>query len=274
MNFKDIIKISRPRFWLYYAGTYAVGYSLAATSIEQFGLIFLTFLLYFTLPANFFVYGINDYFDFDTDRLNPKKKHKEYLLKQENKKTIKKLLYLPLLLTLPLIILDPRSTIFIGLFLLLGALYSMEPIRFKARPFLDSISNVFYVIPGFLGYFQLTGTIPNIYITLAALIWPVAMHLYSAVPDIKPDKKAKLKTTAIKLGKTKSLILCSTLWLTVSILIMTQNIFLGILALVYVIIPLLSFKDTIKIYWYYPYINAIIGFILFWFGGTKWSGLF
>lgn len=274
MNFKDIIKISRPRFWTYFAGTYAVGYSLAATSTEQFGLIFFAFLLYFTLPANFFIYGINDYFDFDTDRLNPKKKHKEYLLKKENKKTIKNLLYIPLILAFILVLFMPNTAPFLIAFLVLGALYSAPPIRFKARPYLDSISNTFYVIPGFLGYYQLTGQMPSLIITLAVLLWPIALHLYSAVPDIKPDKKAKLKTTATVIGKTKSLFLCSFIWLIVSILVFTQSTFLGILALTYVIIPLLSFKDTLKVYWYYPYINAILGFVLFWFGGVRWSGLF
>ena len=274
MKIKDIIKISRPRFWLYFAGTYAVGYSLGATSIEQFNLLFLAFLIYFTLPANLFIYGINDYFDFETDRLNPKKKNKEYLLKKENKKTIKNLLYLPILLALILMLIQPKTAIFMLTFLLLGGFYSAEPIRFKARPYLDSISNMFYVIPGFMAYYQVTGILPNIYITIAALLWPIAMHLYSAVPDITPDKKAKIKTTAIKLGKTKSLILCAIIWLAVATLLLTQNIILGIIALIYVLIPLLSFKDTIKMYWYYPYINGLIGFILFWFGGLTWLGLF
>jgi 4-hydroxybenzoate polyprenyltransferase len=34
---------------------------------------FLAFALYFTFPANLFVYGVNDFADYDTDKFNSKK---------------------------------------------------------------------------------------------------------------------------------------------------------------------------------------------------------
>jgi lycopene elongase/hydratase (dihydrobisanhydrobacterioruberin-forming) len=274
MKLKDLYKISRPRFWLYYAGTYAVGFSLAATSIADFNTLFFVMLAFFTFPANFFIYGINDYFDWETDKLNPKKKTKEYLLKPENKKFLKYLLLIPVLLGLILSLLKPNIFYFMALFLLIGGYYSAPPIRFKARPYLDSISNLFYVIPGFMGYYQVTGNLPNIYIMLAAMIWSITMHLYSAVPDIAPDKKAKIKTTAIIFGRKNTLIICAIMWLISALLITKFSLVLAIIGLIYPLIALLSFKNVEKIYWAYPYVNASIGFILFWFGGLTWSGLF
>lgn len=84
---KELLKISRPRFWLYLAGTYAVGYSFGITNITDFyNPQFFLYLLYFFIPANFFLYGVNDLFDSDTDKHNPKKSKKEHRANQQTKK--------------------------------------------------------------------------------------------------------------------------------------------------------------------------------------------
>ena len=36
-------------------------------------MLFRSFVVYFLIPANILIYGINDIFDYDTDKLNPKK---------------------------------------------------------------------------------------------------------------------------------------------------------------------------------------------------------
>ena len=43
---------------------------------------------------------------------------------------------------------------------------------------------------------------------LAARARVMAMHCYSAIPDIEPDKQAGLVTTAVYLGKQNSLLYC------------------------------------------------------------------
>ena len=69
-----LLKVSRPRFWLYVFGPYIVGLAAGAATRDDFVRIEnLVFGLYFLLPANLLIYGINDIFDFETDRLNPKK---------------------------------------------------------------------------------------------------------------------------------------------------------------------------------------------------------
>ncbi len=275
MKWNDIYKISRPRFWIYYAGTYAVGASLGAASMQDFTIGFFLLLAFFTFPANFFIYGINDYFDWETDKLNPKKRSKEYLLKPENKKKLRYLLVIPVLLGLLLtLLIQPSLLWFMIAFLAIGGWYSAPPFRFKARAFFDSFSNLFYVIPGFMSYYQFTGSLPPVEIMIAAMIWSMSMHLYSAVPDITPDSKAKITTTATVLGKKWSLLLCTALWLTSSILTVPFAPLIALLGLVYPLVALGSFKNIEKIYWFYPYINAIMGGVIFWFGAVSWSGLF
>ena len=74
-RFNWIISISRPRFWSYLAGPWAVGMVSAANSIYDFqNILFWLGLLFFLWPANFLLYGINDYTDRDTVNLTPRKK--------------------------------------------------------------------------------------------------------------------------------------------------------------------------------------------------------
>ncbi len=79
--FAFLLKVSRWRFWLYLAGTYLVGFTIGVRDLNLLltGWFWLHFL-YFTLPANLLLYGINDLFDADSDASNPKKSAREHLL--------------------------------------------------------------------------------------------------------------------------------------------------------------------------------------------------
>ena len=81
MTLLHILRISRPRFWIYEFGTYALGvlagFSAGGEWSWAFGLLFGFFFL---IPANILIYGINDVFDYETDKLNPKKVEYEDLL--------------------------------------------------------------------------------------------------------------------------------------------------------------------------------------------------
>ena len=73
-----LLKLSRYRFWLYLGGTYLTGFIIGANSLTHFTTgKFLLHLIYFMIPANILLYGINDLFDQDTDIFNHKKDDKE-----------------------------------------------------------------------------------------------------------------------------------------------------------------------------------------------------
>jgi 4-hydroxybenzoate polyprenyltransferase len=83
---KFILKLSRPRFWLYLGGTYLVGYAAGITTYHEFlRPTFWVHFLFFLIPANIFLYGINDYYDEDTDQFNTKKQTHEQLLVSQDK---------------------------------------------------------------------------------------------------------------------------------------------------------------------------------------------
>jgi lycopene elongase/hydratase (dihydrobisanhydrobacterioruberin-forming) len=261
---KNLLKISRPRFWLYLAGTYLVGYTLATGSIFHYNTTFWIYFLYFLIPANIYLYGINDYYDWDTDHINPKKKTKEHLLQNKQKTTLLTTLFAIKILSLTLLVFLPvKAMITMAVFLLLSTFYSAPPLRFKSKPILDFSSNILYGLPGIIGYIQ-AGKTPEPLIILAIFFWTASMHLYSAIPDIKPDKQARINTTAVKLGYNKSLIICTMMWLATSIITFQYSTILGLISAIYPLLAILTFYNDInKMYWYYPYINAALGFIIY-----------
>jgi 4-hydroxybenzoate polyprenyltransferase len=263
-----LLQISRPKFWLYLAGTYLVGYTAGTTSAAAFfQLDFIVFFIYFLFPANIFLYGINDYFDHDTDQFNEKKGSAEHLLLTTERKQLKiTLIGITLGTILLFFIATQLSQILLALFLFLSFAYSALPFRFKAKPIIDFSSNILYGIPGFIGYALTTNSLPTWQIVLAVFCWTSAMHLFSAIPDIKSDSLAKIKTSAVFFGQRLSLIVCGILWLTCVAFSYTYFGYLALIGLIYPTIPLLLLREPTsisKVYWFFPYINALIGFLLF-----------
>lgn len=267
---KFLLKASRPRFWVYLWGTFLVGFFAGLSSTDNSVFMdyrFVLFLLYFIFPANLLIYGVNDLSDQDTDKFNSKKGEKEILLQSRMVKTLKIAVLISLLLGVALLFIE-GTRLWLVAFLLLGVFYSLPPVRFKMRPFLDSLSNIFYVFPAFIG-FSLNATFAyNPLVLIPAFIWPVVMHLYSAIPDIEADKKAGLNTTAVLLGKNFSLWICVVLWLLMAVIVISSGVFFpfSIALLIYPAIPLINLLfpkiPLEKTYWTFPYINFLLGFMV------------
>lgn len=274
-----LINVSRPRFWIYVFGPYLVGLAAGASSKEELLRVeSLIFALYFLIPANLLIYGINDIFDFETDRLNPKKSEYEILVRPVSHRILS---IAVVLLNLPFIVLAyflvPQALPSLAGFIFFSVFYSASPIRAKAIPILDSIFNVLYVFPGAFAYQMLTGSFPPLGVFAAAWLWTMAMHAYSAIPDIEADREAKLNTVATLLGKTGTLVFCLILYACSGLLAFP---YLGYPAFVFTAVYagmmawslLSSGKGSIfAIYRYFPIVNAIIGFFLFWLVAWKFA---
>lgn len=265
-------QISRPRFWIYLAGTYLIGFTAGVSTLSQFSEpMFWINLLFFLIPANIFLYGVNDLFDTDTDVHNLKKVTHEHLLKITELKTLKKLLLITLGIFFAVYFSEPNMNLKLYLlcFLILSYLYSASPVRLKARPLLDFSSNILYAIPGFLGFYQSSGILIPPAAGLAAFFWVCAMHLFSAIPDIKSDRTAGVTTSAVFLGARKSLVLCSGFWLFFCLIIWAYAFLTPwcYLLIIYPVIPIIVLLDKKtnagKVYWMFPYLNGIAGFITY-----------
>jgi 4-hydroxybenzoate polyprenyltransferase len=264
-------RVSRFRFWIYTGGTYVVGYALG---METFAAFFrpeyYLYLLFFFVPANVFIYGVNDYWDRETDAANPKKGGREHRASDTERRDL--LLLTAAVAGLSLLLLavqDTTERILFLLFLFLSYFYSARPLRFKEVPFLDFSSNMLYVIPGIFGYYLAGGSLPSIPLLIAAYLHISAMHLFSAIPDIAYDRDAGISTTAVVLDRRASLTLCLVFWSLLAIFAIVLSGFfpLAFLVLIYPLIPaLLLTGDRISIddaYWYLPYVNTCLGGLLF-----------
>ncbi len=268
-----LLKVSRPRFWVYLFGPYLVGLIAAvADRDELMNWQYALFALYFTLPANLLVYGVNDICDYETDKLNPKKAEYEALVTPERRTAV---LLAILLLNLPFVaglIAVPLVAINTLLaFLLLSVLYSAWPVRAKAVPFLDSAFNILYIVPGIFAYAFVTGDLPPWKAVAAGGSWTAAMHAFSAIPDIEADRKANLSTIATFLGSNGTHLFCLLAYVSAAVLSIQ---YLGVFGIacgaVYAVMMLVSSVTTgrdgvFNVYRYFPFVNALVGFLLFWY---------
>jgi len=273
MTLQRIISISRPRFWIYEFGTFAFGAIAAFSSFSNLlNIQTIIFGFYFLIPANILIYGINDIFDYETDKLNPKKVEYEELLEPKDQK---KVWWWIILTNFPFIIaalsLETPAMISFFAFIFFASFYSAKPIRAKARPFLDALfSACHYIATGVFGYYLLGGeSFPTLGF-VAGILWAVAMHAYSAVPDIKADEDAKLQTIATVLREKGTLILCLMLY-GISAYLGSTVLGIGVLmyGLVYISLMIISLKKVgpggsglFKIYTYFPYINLVAGAVM------------
>ena len=272
LDIRFLIEVSRPRFWLYVFGPYLLGVAAGAGARDDFlRSDVILFGLYFLVPANLLIYGINDIFDFETDRLNPKKAEYEMLVRPESHR---KLAWVILLSNLPFIAaavyLFPRALPALVSFLFFSIFYSAPPIRAKAIPMIDSAFNILYVFPAAFSYQMLTGSfIPPVLFTAAGL-WTMAMHAFSAIPDIEADKEAGISTIATLLGRNGTLLFCLAAYLLAAVLTYSfLGYFAMVLGAVYVVMVGISWfskkEDGIfSIYRRFPLLNALVGFLLFW----------
>ena len=97
---------------------------------------------------------------------------------------------------------------------------------------------------------------------LAGTFWCMAMHTFSAIPDISADKKANLATTATLLGVKRASVYCGTLYLLAGIISGFWVLSIPYLALTALIYKNNSEQYSFKIYKYFPYLNTFIGFII------------
>jgi 4-hydroxybenzoate polyprenyltransferase len=273
---RRLIVRSRPRFWLYLAGPVAVGAAFgASTPAQLFSPLALGLFAYFLLPANVYLYGVNDVFDATIDRSNPKKAEREIRYRGRDPTPVAVLITGALGLGL-IAVLPAVATPYVVGFLLLGAAYSAPPCRLKVRPPLDSLSNGLYVLPGGAAYATLAGTHPPALVLIGAWLWTMAMHTFSAIPDIAPDRRAGIRTTATVLGARGALIYCGACWLLAAATLGVLDWRGGLLLLVYPLLVAVWILRDVSIeraYWWYPAINTLVGALLTLGGLWRLSGV-
>ena len=205
-----LVQISRPVLWVNTIGTSVIGMWLTG-DLWRWDAVAL--LLWATLPFNLLIYGVNDILDQETDAQNARKGGLEgaRILSSETRTIVLGVLVTNVpfiayfLLTLP-----PAALAWIAAYVTIFVFYSVPPLRFKARRYLDSLSNAAYAFP--LVFVPLAlGESPIWAAAIGLMAWSVAKHTYDAVQDIDVDQAAGIHTTAVYLG-TRGAVVWSGVW--------------------------------------------------------------
>jgi lycopene elongase/hydratase (dihydrobisanhydrobacterioruberin-forming) len=273
---RRLVRTSRPRFWFYLLGPYVLGSFAAAPDAHTFTTAaFWAPLLFFTLPANLFVYGVNDIHDFATDARNAKKAGYEALVAPAEHRSLRLAIAVGLLGFLPVLAsAPPRALPALVAFLFLSYFYSAPPIRAKARPLLDASFNVLYATPGFYAFLRLGDEPLALDAVAGCWAWCMAMHAFSAVPDITADGEAGVPTVATWLGARRTLLLCGALYAASDLLLarhllpLPGGIALAALAgAAYLTMIGLSLRgggserSAFTVYRWFPVLNVAVGFV-------------
>ena len=189
-------------FWIIFPLGYCIGLFLGGIKPNLFHIIQMFTL---SFPACFVMFGINDIYDINSDKLNSRKKDKFYGIVIEESE-IKEIKNISLFFSFVIFLASLFSFNLINILLTILALiavyiYSAPPLRIKGRPILDSIFNMLFLyLPFAMGY-SLMGTLNflNPQLIMFSLTGSAA-HAIFAVGDMDSDKKAGIKTFATEYG--------------------------------------------------------------------------
>ena len=201
---KKLFWSSRPISWINTAFPFAAGYYLVSDSLDS---LLLVGSLFFLIPYNLLMYGINDVFDYESDMRNPRKGGIEGALLEPkyHLPTLLIALHLPVPFVWYLFISGSDIANLVLAVVLFSVLaYSIKFLRFKEIPFLDSITSAMHFVgPLIYGVALAGGDLSNptlLLIMSAFYLWGMASHAFGAVQDIRADREAGISSIGTVLG--------------------------------------------------------------------------
>jgi 4-hydroxybenzoate polyprenyltransferase len=199
---KSILLSSRPLSWVNTAFPFAAAYLLSA-GIDA---TLIVGAIYFLIPYNLAMYGINDVFDYESDLRNPRKGGVEGAIL--DRRMHRPILIAAAVTNVPFLVYlvvvgSPLSWIVLALSVFAVIAYSAKGLRFKEKPFLDSVtSSTHFVSPAVYGLVLGGATIGwQLWAVLAAFfLWGAASHAFGAVQDVLADREGGISSIATVIG--------------------------------------------------------------------------
>jgi 4-hydroxybenzoate polyprenyltransferase len=200
---RTLVVSSRPLSWVNTAFPFGLTYYLF---VGQFDALFVVGTLFFLIPYNVLMYGINDVFDYESDLRNPRKGGVEGALlgPELHRPMVLLSTLLPLPFLVPLILWGSLlSTGVLALALFFVVAYSAKNFRFKEIPFVDSVtSSLHFVMPAVFAMALVGAELTGLSLTLLAsfFFWGMASHAFGAVQDVVADREAGVGSIATAIG--------------------------------------------------------------------------
>ncbi len=200
---RDLLLASRPLSWI----NTALPFLAAAFEVER-SITPLVVLgtIYFLVPYNLLMYGVNDIFDYASDLANPRKRSLEGGLVPPDRRRatwiaigVTNVPFLAALVALAPV----AGWLAVLLAALAAVVYSAPPLRTKVRPFLDSItSSSHFVLPAVAGFLVMGLPAADLpWVVLGGFFaWGIASHALGAIQDVEYDRAAGIGSVATALG--------------------------------------------------------------------------
>jgi 4-hydroxybenzoate polyprenyltransferase len=272
-SIKKLLLISRPISWPNTAYPFGAAYLVTGGTLDA---TFWVASVFFLIPYNLLMYGVNDVFDYESDIRNPRKGGLEGAVEQKAFHPV--ILWSAALSTIPFIVYllavgTPTANIILGIIIFFVLAYSAAGLRFKEIPVLDSITSSIHFVGPMIYALVLTGFSPTyVPYVVAFFLWGAASHAFGAVQDIIPDRQGNLASVATVLGARATTRIVFLLYLAASILLLLQGILaaiVGVAVLVYAlnVVPYLSITDKTsglanKGWRRFIWLNLFTGFIV------------
>lgn len=210
VSLKEALVVSRPFWWLTTSVPFIVGALLAD---DKFSIMLFIGAIYFLIPYNLLLYGVNDIFDYETDIRNERKTgapHGSVLSRVKHPSLWRWIVAAnaPFLLYF-MAVGNIESMVFLIMMIYLALAYSVNGLRYKEIPFIDALTSGFHYASPFLFALFLFES-PNLWTPAFAgfYFWAVGNHAFGAIQDIVPDREARLKSIATVLGAGKTMVFC------------------------------------------------------------------
>ncbi|MEX2316794.1 MAG: UbiA family prenyltransferase [Pirellulales bacterium] len=198
-----LIQVSRPIIWPFLPLVYVLGLHAAKAEVSAIAAVQIVLL---TFPMNTIGCGLNDIFDYESDRLCRRRPKVWGTVVSDQERP---LVWRAALVMTPLVLVGGLATgnawniaATIGLLAVAWA-YSVPPVRLKERPPLDSLANGlgYFLLPLAMGYSLGADprTMPLRYYLLALCVCGV--HALAAAADYEVDRAAGHRTIAVVYGR-------------------------------------------------------------------------
>jgi 4-hydroxybenzoate polyprenyltransferase len=198
-----LVQVSRPIIWPVLPLVYALGLHESNAPI---GVAAVLQMLLLSFPMNLVGCGLNDIYDYESDRLSSRRRAIwGAVVRGEDRPIVMR----TCLVMVPLIMLGAFLTgnwfniIATILLVLVAWLYSVPPARLKERPPLDSLANGlgFFLLPFVMGYSLGADprAMPVRYYLLALCV--AGIHALASAADYEADRAAGHRTMAVVFGR-------------------------------------------------------------------------